>query len=123
MIPLPHSNIYIGGILDLHSTDMRTWAYVHATKTVYDKMLSVSGPAPCLVPYVNDNRLYLNWVDGSSELYECDGVTVFNKILDFVELWSKTRKVLIHCDMGMSRVRHGHVTRPNRWPGLRRQTP
>lgn len=103
MIQLPHSNIYVGGILDLHSTDTRAWAYVHATKTVYDKMLSLTGAAPGHVPYEENNRLSLNWLDGSSELYKCDGVNIFNKILDFVELWSKTRKVLIHCDMGMSR--------------------
>jgi len=103
MIQLPNSTIYVGGILDLHSTDKHAWAYVHATKTVYDKMLGLSGATPGQVPYIEENRLYLNWQDGSAELYACDGVNVFNKILDFVDLWSKTRKVLIHCDMGMSR--------------------
>jgi protein-tyrosine phosphatase len=31
-------------------------------------------------------------------------IETFNKILDFIEKWSKQRKILIHCDQGQSRA-------------------
>lgn len=95
---------------DLDITDDQDWAFVHATQSIHYKIFGwnriINKPNknhPNYIYYEKDNRISLNWVDGAAHLYNWSGIETFNKILNFIERWSSQRKILIHCDQGLSR--------------------
>ena len=45
----------------------------------------------------------MNWVDGAAYLYKWSGPETFIRVLDFVDNWTKHKRVFIHCDQGLSR--------------------
>lgn len=107
-----YKNLYIGSIDDFHSLDPKSkdWAFVHATKTVhynvFGKDLTYNKEERSYddyLYYAEDNRLSLNWMDGPAIFYEPGGIKVFEEALDFIDKWITERKVLVHCDQGVSR--------------------
>lgn len=105
-------NLYVGNIEDYYrlSTENEKWAFVHATQTVHYNIFgwnrTFNKPDknhPNYIIWEKDNRLSLNWVDGDARLYAWSGVQTFTKVLDFIEKCIPERKVLIHCDQGISR--------------------
>lgn len=91
--------IWVGSLQDFKEVDEVKFAFVHATKSIFDKSFGE-------VFYENENHLYLNWVDAKEEKYfdyRGLGVGVVISALDFIDKWVKERKILIHCDEGVSR--------------------
>ncbi len=115
MKQLLSTNIYIGKIDECNKFDqLGDWAIIAATQTAhYDLMgwdktnnkpnknhpdyiykIVESDPGP---------TFFLNWVDGGAHLYKWSKPELFIKVLDFIDKWIKTKKVLIFCDQGKSR--------------------
>lgn len=91
--------IWVGSLDDFIGSSKKDFAFVHATKSLFDNSLGE-------VIYEIDNHLYLNWVDSKEEKYfdyKGLGVSVFVSILNFIEKWHKSGSVLIHCNEGLSR--------------------
>ena len=110
MYKLLDTNLYIGTMNDLDQINSQDWAVVHATQTVHYKIFGWNRKTnkpdknhPSYICYEKDNRLSLNWVDGEARLYNWSGPKTFIKILNFIDKWIQTKKILIHCDQGQSR--------------------
>lgn len=91
--------IYVGSLKDSEKLNDDEYAFVHATKTVFNTRCGS-------LVYERENHLFINWVDARDEKYfdyEGQGVNVVVSALDFIEKWSADRKVIIHCDEGKSR--------------------
>ena len=111
MYQLPNLNIYIGGISDLSDVNNDDWAIVHATQTIHYEIMGWNRKTnkpdkddPNYIIFQQDNRLFLNWVDGGAHLYNPSGPETFIKILDFIDNWIEKKQIFIHCDQGMSRA-------------------
>lgn len=92
-------NIWVGSLEDLDGIELKEYAVVHATKSVFDKSRGE-------LIYERDNHLYLNWVDAKEEKYfdyKGLGVSAFIAVLNFIDRWVKEKKIFIHCDEGKSR--------------------
>jgi len=110
MIKLLNTNLCVGTTADLAQINDQDWAVVHATQTIHYKIFGwdrkfnkPNKSHPNYIYYEKDNRLSLNWVDGEALLYNWSGAETFVKILNFIDKWIQTKKVLIHCDQGQSR--------------------
>jgi hypothetical protein len=110
MVKLLNTNLYIGAMTDLHLINYQDWAVVHATQTVHyenfgwdRKFNKPNKNHPNYIYYEEGNRLSLNWVDGEAHLFNWSGTETFIKVLNFIDKWIQTKKVLIHCDQGQSR--------------------
>lgn len=110
MFQLLETNLFVGGISNKNLYKNKEWAVVHATQTVHYEILGWNRrfnkslkEHPNYLIYEKNNRLSLNWMDGAAYLYEEGGTATFIKILDFIEQWIKIKKVMVHCDEGISR--------------------
>ena len=110
MISVPKTNLHIGSRADIGITNEQEWAFVHATQTIHYSLMGCDRKYnkppkdhPNYIVLERDNHLSLNWVDGHASLYEWSGPATFIKILDYIDKWIGKRKVLVHCDQGMSR--------------------
>lgn len=110
MQQLLDTDLYVGNINDLMKINETEWAIVHATQTIHYKYFGWNRTTnkpnknhPNYILYERDNHLSLNWVDGAAYLYNWSGPETFIKVLDFIDKWIKTKKVLVHCDQGFSR--------------------
>lgn len=110
MYQILDTNLFIGTIEDaiLYMND--NWAVIHATQTVHYKVCGwdKKNNKPQFdnsnyIYYEKEDRLSLNWIDGSSQLYKHSGPETFINILDFIDKWIKKKKVCVHCDHGFSR--------------------
>ena len=104
------TNLYVGNIGDLSLVNESDWAIVHATQTIHYQYLgwNRTNKKPDkkhqnYILYEKNNHLSLNWVDGAAYLYNWSGPKTFTAILDFIDKWIITRKILVHCDQGFSR--------------------
>lgn len=96
-------NIYIGGKDDLKDTD-ESWAFVHSCKSSHQERLGYTRAdknSPHYILFEEHKHLYINWVDEPTGQYF--KTNTFLYALDFIDKYIKTRKVLVHCDMGSSR--------------------
>ncbi len=110
MQQLLNKNLYVGALSDNSNVNDNEWAIVHATQTIHYNFFGWNRTSnkpdknhPNYIYYEKDNRLSLNWVDGGAHLYKWSGNDTFIKILNFIDKWISQRKVLIHCDQGLSR--------------------
>jgi len=110
MIQLPQTNLFIGSLSDLSQTNEQEWAFIHATQTIHYKLFSWDRTTnkpnknhPNYIYYEKNNRISLNWVDGTSHLYNWSGIETFIKILNFIDKWISKKNILIHCDQDQSR--------------------
>lgn len=110
MFNFPGTRLYVGDINDTQNLDEGSWAVVHATQTVHYKFFGWNRTNnkpnrnhPNYISYEKDNHFSLNWVDGASYLYDWSGPATFIRVLDFIDKWIPERKILVHCDQGLSR--------------------
>lgn len=96
------NRVFVGSMDDLTATNDSEWAFVHATKSIFN---TLSCPTNRVI-HEEGNRLYLNWIDVEDYRffdYEEAGVQNVIAALDFIDNWRRHKKVLIHCDQGVSR--------------------
>jgi hypothetical protein len=102
--------LYIGNMQDLQGISYDDYAVVHATQTIHYEIMGWNRTTnkpdknnPNYILWKNNNRLSLNWVDGDAYLFNWSGAKTFIMVLNFIDDWVNKRKVLIHCDQGLSR--------------------
>lgn len=103
-------NLFVGELVDFMVAIPEEMAFVHATQTIhYTKMgwdrthNKPDKEHPNYIVFEEPNSISLNWVDGGAFLYKMSGPETFIKVLDFIDKRIKDKKVLVHCDQGMSR--------------------
>lgn len=87
-------------------TKCNDWAIVHACKSpCHQRALRYKGSLPKTHPhyltYEIENHLFLNMIDPPTPLFKPQ---LFTASLDFIEKHISERKVLIHCNLGLSRA-------------------
>ena len=104
-----YTNLFIGDDADCNVCSMNPeFSIVHACKTCHQKALGYRGALPpthpnCLV-YENGAHLYLNMVEtGPNELLPKLTHPVFKSAMGFIAREIQNKKVLVHCNYGMSR--------------------
>ena len=100
-----YSNLFIGTLRECFFTQRDDWAVIHACKSpCHQRALGYKGNLPKNHPnylvYENGNHLFLNMIDPSEPLFV---PPLFVASLDFIEKHISKRKVLIHCNLGLSR--------------------
>ena len=103
-----HTNLFIGDDTDCSiCTANAEFAIVHSCKTCHQKVLGYRGVLPSAHPaylvYEEGAHLYLNLVDMPNELPAEFGHPMVERAMRFISREIKTKKVLIHCNFGMSR--------------------
>ena len=103
-----HSNLFIGGDADCDACAINPeFAIVHACKTCHQQALKYSGALPPTHPnyliYEHGSHLYLNMVDMPNELLPKFTHPIFECAMGFINREIKNKKVLIHCNFGVSR--------------------
>ena len=100
-----YPNLFIGTERECFFTQKDDWAVVHACKSpCHQRALGYKGNLdknhPNYLVYENGNHLFLNMIDPTEPLFM---PPLFVASLDFVEKHISKRKVLIHCNLGLSR--------------------
>ena len=102
--------LFVGNLEDNYKVNNDEWAIVHATQTIHYQIFgwnrTTNKPEkthPNYIYYENNSIVSLNWVDGAAFLYKWSGNDTFIKVLNFIDKWILTKKVLVHCDQGFSR--------------------
>lgn len=100
-----YPNLFIGTERDCFYTQTNEWAVIHACKSpCHQKALGYRGSLPNHHPnylvYERGNHLFLNMIDPNEPLFM---PPLFIASLDFIEKHIPKRKVLIHCNEGLSR--------------------
>lgn len=100
-----YTNLFIGSKYDCKNFDL---AVIHACKTCHKNILGYKNKLSpdhknYLIYQDNDQNLYLNLVDMTSELLPQYTDPIMQIALEFIESHIKEKAVLIHCDQGMSR--------------------
>ena len=100
-----YKNLFIGNDKDCMAHDFAT---VHACKTCHKKSLGYTNALPQTHPkyLVNENgtHIYLNMVDMLKEFSAEFTNPMFKHAIDFIHHHIKDRKILIHCNQGVSRA-------------------
>lgn len=96
--------LYVGTAYECPDAD-QDWAVVHACKhPCYVKVMGTSRVSKEHVNYLDfrrEDHLYLNMIDPQVPLFMMGTFDAFLTFMD--EMWTRDKKVLIHCNMGMSR--------------------
>ena len=100
-----YPKLFIGTVRECFFTQREDWAVIHACKSpCHQRALGYKGNLPKNHPnyliYENGNHLFLNMIDPSEPLFM---PPLFIASLDFIEKHIPKRKVLIHCNLGLSR--------------------
>jgi hypothetical protein len=100
-----YPNLFIGTERDCFYTQTNEWAVIHACKSpCHQQALGYRGSLPKHHPYYlvyeRGNHLFLNIIDPDTPLFKPQ---LFIDSLDFIENHITQRKVLIHCNLGLSR--------------------
>lgn len=101
-------DLFIGGDADCNvCSGNHDFSIVHACKTCHLKILKYSGSLPDMHPsyliYENGSHLYLNMIDAQNELQSKFTLPIFKNAMNFINREIKNKKVLVHCNFGMSR--------------------
>jgi hypothetical protein len=101
-----HRDLFIGTERDCFFTQKDDWAVIHACKSpCHQRALSYTGSLPKNHPsYLaceQGNHLFLNMIDPDQPLFM---PPLFVASLAFIEKHLSKRKVLIHCNEGLSRA-------------------
>jgi len=99
------TNLYIGSESECSFSNNSEWAIIHACKSpCHQRILGYTKSLPSTHPhyltYERENHLVLNMIDPSQPLFKPQ---LFIESLNFIEKHIKIRKVLIHCNLGLSR--------------------
>ena len=100
-----YPSLFIGALRECFFTQRDDWAVIHACKSpCHQRALNYKGNLhknhPSYLVYENGNHLFLNMIDPSEPLFM---PPLFVEPLDFIEKHISKRKVLIHCNLGLSR--------------------
>jgi hypothetical protein len=100
-----YPNLFIGIERECFFTQRDDWAVIHACKSpCHQRALGYRGSLPKDHPnylvYERGNHLFLNMIDPNEPLFM---PPLFVVSLDFIEQHISKRKVLIHCNEGLSR--------------------
>jgi hypothetical protein len=99
-----YHNLFIGNDNDCGANG---FAIIHACKTCHQTALnytkSLSADNENYLIYESEKGLYLNMVDMPNEFMREFANPMFERAMDFIALNIPDRKVLIHCNQGVSR--------------------
>ncbi|MDH5449054.1 MAG: dual specificity protein phosphatase family protein [Nitrosopumilus sp.] len=100
-----YPNLFIGSEGECFFKDRDDWAVIHACKSpCHQKAVGYKGNLspthPNYLTYEVRNHLFLNMIDPPAPLFKPQ---LFMASLDFIEKHISERKVLIHCNLGLSR--------------------
>jgi len=103
-----HTNLFIGNDDDCAACAIKPeFATVHACKSCHQIALEYRGTLPASHPsyliHENALNLHLNMVDMPTELLPEYVNPIVKRSMEFIEHNLKVKKVLIHCNFGMSR--------------------
>ena len=101
-----YPNLFIGTERECFYTNRDDWAVIHACKSpCHQRALDYRGSLPKDHPnyliYEHRNHIFLNIIDPNEPLFM---PPLFVASLDFIEQHILKRKVLIHCNEGLSRA-------------------
>jgi len=101
-----YPNLFIGSESECFFKHSNDWAVIHACKSpCHQRVVGYEGSLPSTHPnyliYEVGNHLFLNMIDPSTPLFKPQ---LFVASLDFIEKHISERKVLIHCNLGLSRA-------------------
>jgi hypothetical protein len=101
-----YPNLFIGSESECFFVHNNDWAIIHACKSpCHQRALgykgSLSPTNPNYLVYEVKNHLFLNMIDPPAPLFK---PPLFLESLDFIEKHISERKVLIHCNLGLSRA-------------------
>ncbi len=100
-----HTNLYIGNDSSCHANS--DYAIIHACKTCHQKALRYTKSLPPTHPhyliYKSNHHLFLNMVDMDRELMPQFTNPIMKAAIEFIDTNINDKKVLIHCNQGMSR--------------------
>lgn len=100
-----YPNLFIGDINQCFFNEKEGWAVIHACKSpCHQRALGYKGSLPESHPHYltfqKGNHLFLNIIDPQQPLFK---LPLFTESLNYVEKHISKRKVLIHCNHGLSR--------------------
>jgi len=101
-----HPHLFVGTETDCFYDERKDWAVIHACKSpCHQRKLGYRGSLPQDHPnyliYEENNHLFLNIIDPLTPLFKPQ---LFMRSLDFIECHIQERKVLVHCNNGLSRA-------------------
>ena len=101
-----YDGLFVGNEQDCFYDNKDEWAVIHASKTpCHQRALNYRGSLPPNHPnyltYEQGNHLYLNIIDPPQPLFK---PPLFHESMRFLDHHVKEKKVLIHCNLGMSRA-------------------
>lgn len=99
-----HPNLFIGTERDCFFEQIDDWAVIHACKSPCHQGAlgyrgNLSNSHPNYLTYERGNHLFLNIIDPNEPLFM---PPLFTVSLDFIDKHISKRKVLIHCNSGLS---------------------
>jgi hypothetical protein len=103
-----YPNLYIGNDTHCNWSPHNHWAVIHACKyPCHSKAVGYKGNLkpnhPYYLVYKRDNHLVLNMVDMEQELLARFTNPIMHAAMEFIENNISTKKILIHCNQGLSR--------------------
>lgn len=101
------TNLYVGDVDDCKRNNFG-WAIVHACKDpCHRRIVNYTNNLPSThanyLIHKKDNHLALNMVDMEKELFSKFTNPIMKAAMSFIEENIKRRKILIHCNQGISR--------------------
>jgi hypothetical protein len=99
-------NLFVGSEIDCFFYEKPDWAVIHACKSpCHQRIIGYKGSLPQNHPnyliYEYSSHLFLNIIDPPVPLFKPE---LFHKSLEFINHHIQTRKVLVHCNNGLSRA-------------------
>jgi len=101
-----HPNLFVGSENECFYILREDWAVIHACKSPCHQNAvgyrgNLSPRHPNYLTFEVGNHLFLNMIDPPQPLFK---PPLFETALDFIEKHISKRKVLIHCNLGLSRA-------------------
>jgi hypothetical protein len=101
-----YPDLFVGTDNDCFYHEKQEWAVIHACRSpCHQRIVGYKGSLPQNHPnyliYEKENHLFLNIIDPPSPLYKSQ---LFFRSLDFISHHIRERKVLVHCNNGLSRA-------------------
>lgn len=102
------TKLFVGNEYDCFHNDKEGWSVIHACKSpCHQKAVGYKGNLPKNHPnyliFEKEKHLYLNMVDMNMPLSHEFTEPIISTALDFIEIHIKSKKILIHCNLGYSR--------------------
>ena len=99
-------NLFIGNEFDCFFDNREDWAVIHACKSpCHQRALgyrkSLPSTHPNYLTYETGNHLVLNIIDPPAPLFK---LPLFTSSISFIDKHIQQRKILIHCNLGLSRA-------------------